>query len=170
MNQTSVLSKDEYDKIVERVTADLFHSNETFRKTVVHRELGAIVLKWAAIVGAANVIALVGIYLGVSAFMQQTIAERATKAVTDKNKAIDDSITELTKTAIAQTAKMQSQLDDAARKLSDGNKQVAETVKQAAALSQESARLSALRRIYRKLSKRLLTIRPSLMTHTTSNG
>jgi hypothetical protein len=128
----------QYQAVVEKVTSELLDKSEAFRKTIVYREMSALAGKWAAFIGIGNVIALVGIYAAVSTSMQQTITDKATKAVTEHNEAVDKSIQALTISAINQVSDMKSKLDAAQKTLDAGNERVA-AMQRLLASAQEAA-------------------------------
>jgi hypothetical protein len=149
------VSNEDYEQQVERITADLFTKSESFRQTVVYREMTILVRRWAAFIGITNVLALVGVYYGVYVFMEQTVAEKATKAVTERNEAVNKSIETLTATAISQAATMKSELEKTQKTVDEGKNTVAQTLTQAAKVGQEMA---ALRKTQEGLSTALKSI------------
>jgi IS5 family transposase len=160
------VSNEDYDEQVERITADLFTKSKTFRQTIVYREMVALALKGAAVIGIANVVALVGIYYAVYAFMERTVAEKATKAVTDRNEAVNKSIETLTTTAISQIASLKSELAEAQKTMADGKARVAETLQQA---DEVRRALGALRKTQVELSTALKTITDSAFLNDPKN-
>jgi paraquat-inducible protein B len=136
------LSTEDYKAIVERVTSDLFHANETFRKTVVHREMSAIALRWVAVFGAVNVVALVGIYFSVKASMQQAVADEAKNVVKSQTDWAQTAVKEVTSTAVTQVAAMQESLAESNRKLADTLKQADDVKKTTAQLQRKQQELS----------------------------
>jgi len=119
------LTAEQYQVLVDKVASELLDKSETFRKTIVYREMTTLATKWAAFIGIVNVVGLVSIYVAVSAFMQQTVSDKAARAVADRSDAVNESIRELTRSAISDIATMRIQVAQAHQTIDDGKNQVA---------------------------------------------
>ncbi|HEV3303908.1 MAG TPA: hypothetical protein VG055_29930 [Planctomycetaceae bacterium] len=93
---------------VERITGELFTRSDTFRQTVVYREMSALMFKSAAIFGIANLVALATIVIGTYNYMKEQVAAETKRVVGEETKGIHADVTALStetrRTADAETA------------------------------------------------------------------
>jgi ribosomal protein S18 acetylase RimI-like enzyme len=143
---TPQLTAEEYERVLQQVTSDLFLSDEPFRKSVVLREVRKVVLGWGTAIGITSLFAIGSIYLNARDSLKQTVSIELSKAVKEhvsaRSELLNESIKSLTNTAVGQIVHVQKELESAQAALDKAEKQLAVANQQSIDLQRRIASIS----------------------------
>ncbi len=143
---TPQLTAEEYERVLQQVTSDLFLSDEPFRKSVVLREVRKVVLGWGTAIGLTSLVAIGSLYLNARDSLKQTVSVELSKAVkehvTARSELLNESIKSLTNTAVGQIVHVQKELESAQAALDKAEQQLAVADQQSGDLQKRLASLS----------------------------
>jgi hypothetical protein len=143
---TPQLTAEEYERVLQQVTSDLFLSDEPFRKSVVLREVRKVVLGWGAAIGITSLFAIGTLYVNARDSLKQTVSVELSKAVKEhvstRSELLNESIKSLTNTAVGQIVHVQKELESAQAALDKAEKQLAVANQQSSDLQRRIASVS----------------------------
>jgi hypothetical protein len=133
-----MMTNDERKEVEERTRLELIIGNDTFRQTIIQKEVDAALQRWATGIGITSFVALGAILIGVFTTINSVTASTVKEQIVQNTKLLDGPIQTVMNSSMTQVIKMQHAMKDMEDKIAQANADLEKT-RQAAADAQRRA-------------------------------